>query len=178
MLRKSAASPNLALPRTILKSTWREVGRRLMKRTFNECTESAPLRSSGVLQRSNLPSTCNVSGTVLLLSVYHIRQHRQQGRGDQSPSKYSYLSRNLLDQDITALGQRANTHISHAPVSWALHFIISSCLLPPGYISRMKLVQDFLYKTCLALFTFFFIQLQMKVLLQGSFMVEHKLFIT
>lgn len=53
----------------------------------DECNKSAPLRSRGLLQRGHLPSARHVSGTGPLLSVYHIRQDRQQGRGDQSPVK-------------------------------------------------------------------------------------------
>lgn len=68
-------------------------------------------------------------------------------------SKYSYLPRNLLDRDIAARGQQPNAHISHASVSCFLHFIIS-CLLPPGYISRRELIQDFLNKTSIFIHVF------------------------
>lgn len=60
---------------------------RINREEGHECTQSAPLRSRGILQRAHLPSNRHVSGTGPLLSVYHIRQHRQQGRGDQGPVK-------------------------------------------------------------------------------------------
>lgn len=62
-------------------------------------------------------------------------------------SKYGYLSCKLLDRNITVQGQQINAHISLASVSWVSYFIISSCLLLPGYIIRREPVQDFLYKT-------------------------------
>lgn len=146
-LRNSAASPNLALPRTILKSTWGQRGRRVL-----ECIISALIRRWRILHSMHLPSTCHGSGSGPLLSVYGIRQK-------QTLSKYSYLCRNLLDED---------THIWNMSVGWVLHFIIiSSCRLPPGYITKGELVQDFLYKTRLFIhmFSYFncFVSMQIKV---------------
>ncbi len=85
------------------------------RRVVNAMQNLLPEGAEGYCRRAHLPGTCHGSGTGPLLSVYHIRQHRQQGRGDQSsPSKYSYLSRNLLDRDIAARHQQPNAHISHA----------------------------------------------------------------
>lgn len=43
-------------------------------------------KSEGCCRGVQLPSPCRVSGSGLL-SVYHMRQHRQQARGDHSSLK-------------------------------------------------------------------------------------------
>lgn len=111
----------------------------------HECTKSAPSWSAGILQRGRtcqLPAMLLAPGRCCLFITLGSTDSR--AKETRAASKYSYLSHNPLDRDIAARGQQPNTHISHASVSCVLHFIISSCLLPPGYISRRQLVQDFL----------------------------------
>lgn len=72
----------------------------------HECIEPAPFKSRGILLAEGC--TCQLaamfSGSGPRLSVYHIRQHRQQGRGDQSSVKI-YLTRNIFDRNIAAQGR-------------------------------------------------------------------------
>ena len=161
MLRKSAASPNLALPRTILKSTWGQ-GRQ------DEWWMNRDLPPEGareVLRRTHLPSTWPVSGTGLLLSVYHIRQHWQLWQRTTEPrqNKAIYHITSLIGTSQPEAGEHS-THVSIAPVTSVSHFIICHCLLPPSDISRRKLVLDFLHKIwlCIYMICISFVALQRK----------------
>ena len=84
-----------------------------------------PRGAEGCCKRVHLPSTCHVSGTGPLLSVYHIRYCRQQGGGGQSPRQ------NIALCPVTSLirtsqpgGQLPKPHISQAAVSRVSHFIL------------------------------------------------------
>lgn len=120
-----------------------------------ERTKSAPPQQRDVAEGC----TCQVlamslaqGGCCLFITLGSTDSRPEETR---SPSKYSYLSRSLLDRDTAARGRRPEAQISHASIGLRLHFIISSGLLPPGCTSKREL--DFLYKTGLFTFAFFFL---------------------